>query len=283
MTSAQQAAAWLEGSSPAGSEAVAQVQLRQNLAQHWQISRGERILELGCGQGDCTAVLADLVGSTGRVTAIDPAPETYGSPLTLGQSQAKLLASPVGSRIEFRNDFSLSARSGEFADLAFDAVVMANCSWYFAGKEQIYETFVALKRLAGRLCFSEWDLNSGGAQQEAHRKAVLVQSEVHRLGGLPEGNIRTPLTRAELLELIAAAGWQTDNVQSVSPGMASDYLWEISLAQSLKDEVAQLPGITDEQRNDLFAKIEQLRTWSDEKQSLDCFSLTARSAKGLQS
>jgi len=44
----------------------------------WDIPRGGKISEIGCGQVDCTAVLAELVGPEGHVTAIDPGPSDYG-------------------------------------------------------------------------------------------------------------------------------------------------------------------------------------------------------------
>jgi len=43
------------------------------LLQHWNIATGSKVLELGCGQGDCTTVLAHTVGVDGRVVAVDPA------------------------------------------------------------------------------------------------------------------------------------------------------------------------------------------------------------------
>lgn len=46
---------------------------------------GKRILEIGCGQGDCTAVLAELVGPNGHVTAVDTGPLDYGSSHKLKQ------------------------------------------------------------------------------------------------------------------------------------------------------------------------------------------------------
>lgn len=39
---------------------------------------GTKVLELGCGQGDTTAVLAELVGDEGHVTAVDPGSPDYG-------------------------------------------------------------------------------------------------------------------------------------------------------------------------------------------------------------
>jgi protein-L-isoaspartate O-methyltransferase len=35
------------------------------------IVAGERVLHLGCGTGYCTAILAELVGPTGKITAIE--------------------------------------------------------------------------------------------------------------------------------------------------------------------------------------------------------------------
>lgn len=49
------------------------------LLQHWDIHASSKVLELGCGQGDCTTVLAHVVGEQGSVVAVDPAELTYGA------------------------------------------------------------------------------------------------------------------------------------------------------------------------------------------------------------
>lgn len=65
---------------------LGQTEERIRLISHWEIIEGEHILELGCGQGDCTAALASAVGEKGKVTAVDPAPLNYGkSIISLGQ------------------------------------------------------------------------------------------------------------------------------------------------------------------------------------------------------
>jgi 16S rRNA A1518/A1519 N6-dimethyltransferase RsmA/KsgA/DIM1 with predicted DNA glycosylase/AP lyase activity len=51
---------------------------RIELVDFWGIKPGSRVLELGCGQGDCTVVLADAVGETGHVDAVDPGAPDYG-------------------------------------------------------------------------------------------------------------------------------------------------------------------------------------------------------------
>lgn len=56
-----------------------QTQHRLALLQHWGVAVGCNVLELGCGQGDCTVVLADAVGEQGSVVAVDPADLNYGA------------------------------------------------------------------------------------------------------------------------------------------------------------------------------------------------------------
>ena len=51
---------------------------RVNLISFWGISEGENVIEIGCGQGECTAALATAVGESGTVVGIDPAPADYG-------------------------------------------------------------------------------------------------------------------------------------------------------------------------------------------------------------
>jgi hypothetical protein len=52
---------------------------RLMLLQHWNIGAGSKVLEIGCGQGDCTTVLANAVGEQGSVVAVDPAELDYGA------------------------------------------------------------------------------------------------------------------------------------------------------------------------------------------------------------
>jgi ubiquinone/menaquinone biosynthesis C-methylase UbiE len=52
---------------------------RLALLQHWNIPPSSKVLELGCGQGDCTTVLAFAVSEEGKVVAVDPAELDYGA------------------------------------------------------------------------------------------------------------------------------------------------------------------------------------------------------------
>jgi predicted methyltransferase len=55
-----------------------QMDHRLDLVSFWDIAPGSRVLEIGCGQGDCTIVLADAVGHSGHVDAVDPGAPDYG-------------------------------------------------------------------------------------------------------------------------------------------------------------------------------------------------------------
>ena len=57
---------------------VPQMAQRIKQVEYWGIFPGEKVLEIGCGQGDTTLVLAHAVGEQGHVTALDPASLDYG-------------------------------------------------------------------------------------------------------------------------------------------------------------------------------------------------------------
>jgi SAM-dependent methyltransferase len=89
------------------------------------VPTGASVLELGCGQGDLTAVLAEAVGPGGRVVAVDIADPSYGAPVTLGRSAEHLKASRLGARIDFRFGVDVLDGSVDFPGEAFDHVVLA--------------------------------------------------------------------------------------------------------------------------------------------------------------
>ena len=97
-----------------------QTEHRLKLAEVWGIKDGKRILEIGCGQGDTTAVLAYLVGDTGFVHGIDIAPASYGSPVTVGDSANYLMKSELGKQIQMEFNVDVLAPDIDFPENAFD-------------------------------------------------------------------------------------------------------------------------------------------------------------------
>ncbi|NKE55646.1 methyltransferase domain-containing protein [Lentzea sp. PSKA42] len=202
---------------------VTQTGYRLDLAETWQIPEGARVLEIGCGQGDMTAVLADLVGPNGTVVGIDVAPPDYGTPVTVGQSARRLLDGPLGDRIEMRYETDVLA---DDVGTGYDLVVLAHCSWYFASADLLERTLKKVRELGSRLCFAEWDPEPARPDQVPHLLAVLAQDRMAETGG----NIRAPLTRATLLAALGRAGWQVEQVTDVDTGALQDADWEIFMA-----------------------------------------------------
>jgi SAM-dependent methyltransferase len=202
-----------------------------SLVDGWGLVPGSTILEVGCGQGDMTAVLADAVGPHGRVVAVDTAPRSYGSPVTVGESADHLLAGPLGDRIEFHFDFDVPSAS--FPDNAFDAVVLSQCSWYFASLDELRRTLATVRPWARRLCFAEWSLRPGRPGQLAHLLAVLLQGQLEAAGARGDGNVRTPFSQEALLRLLAAAGWSVAGERMVETTGLQDADWEVSACLSL--------------------------------------------------
>lgn len=256
---------------------VIQTDFRLRLVDAWEVGPGERILEIGCGQGDTTAVLADAVGNKGSVTAVDPASPAYGAPVTLGDSARHLALGELGRRIQFRCEFDPTDPTNAFLPDAFDTVVLAHCSWYFSSVEQLRKTLEAVNPWAKRLCFSEWDLQPRSLAQMGHLLAVLVQGQVEAYKERSESNVRTPLLKSALRAIIKEAGWKVVQDQAVDSSMLQDGGWEIGACLSpsfLENEASVLPPGS---RSLVETQLEILRglDQSSQSQSLNSYLLVA--------
>ncbi|KAI1121032.1 hypothetical protein F5Y10DRAFT_110036 [Nemania abortiva] len=214
------------------------------LLQHWNITAGSRVLELGCGQGDCTTVLASAVGEQGSVVAVDPADLDYGTPYTLGQAQGHISQGPLGGRITWVQqpplDYISSLRASE--SKAFDAAVLAHCLWYFASPSIILSTFRALKQHSQRLLLAEWSLMATHPSAQPHLLAALAQAARECRKPESASNVRTVLGPKRLTELAVAAGWQLESETRVQGGEGLlDGRWEVSacLSPSFEREVEE--------------------------------------------
>ncbi|MFD4640278.1 hypothetical protein ACFWN2_23390 [Lentzea sp. NPDC058436] len=194
------------------------------MARSWQIPQGARVLEIGCGQGDMTAVLADQVGPHGTVVGTDVASPGYGAPVTVGQSAQHLLDGPLGSRITMR--FETDVLTDDIGT-GYDLVVLAHCSWYFASAGLLERTLGKARELGSRLCFAEWDPQPERPDQVPHLLAVLAQD---RITGESDLNVRAPITRGTLLDALGRTGWQVEQVSTVDTSALQDADWEIDIA-----------------------------------------------------
>lgn len=218
---------------------------RLELLKHWNISPGSKVLELGCGQGDCTTVLACAVGEQGKVVAVDPADLTYGAPYTLGQAQEHISQGLLGQRITWIQQApleylsSLPPPSSE-DNKPFDAAVLAHSLWYFASPSLILDTFRALKQQSKRLLLAEWSLTATHPSAQPHVLAVLAQAALECRKEESESNVRTILAPKRMAELAMAAGWTLESESRVQCGdELLDGQWEVGacLSRSFEEEV----------------------------------------------
>ncbi|MEV6165408.1 methyltransferase domain-containing protein [Streptomyces sp. NPDC052052] len=256
---------------------LSQTRHRAALVADWHIAPGSTVLELGCGQGDMTAVLAEAVGPEGRVVAVDVAEPSYGAPVTLGESADRLMAGPLGPRIDFRFATDVLDPSVDFPENTFDHVVLAHCSWYFASFGQLRDTLARVRPWARRLCFTEWDLTPASGDQLAHLLAVLVQGQTEAAGSRGQGNVRTPFSREELLRLLPEAGWTADSSGSVDTGELQDGDWEIAACLDLAGTEEHLAALPEPVRHLVLSQADVLRAVAKPRgnRALAAYSVTA--------
>ncbi|SCD28505.1 Methylase involved in ubiquinone/menaquinone biosynthesis [Streptomyces sp. AmelKG-A3] len=256
---------------------LSQTRHRAALVASWHITPGSTVLERGCGQGDMTAVLAEAAGPEGHVVAVDVAEPSYGAPVTLGESAARLAAGPLGPRIDFRFGTDVLDPSVDYPENTFDHVVLAHCSWYFESLGQLRDTLARVRPWARRLWFTEWDLTPASGDQLAHLLAVLIQGQTEAAGAHGQGNVRTPFSRETLLRLLPEAGWTADSSRSVDTEELQDGDWEIAASLALAETEERPATLPEPVRQFVLSQIDVLRAIAKprDNRALAAYTVTA--------
>lgn len=219
----------------------------------WNVSwDGAKVLEIGCGQGDCTAVLAEAVGAGGHVTAVDPAPLTYGkasapsevhnphfssdpfvgSPFTLGQAQQHLSSGRLGDRITWKQADPLQFLQSADAE-TYDVAVLTHCLWYFASPDQISQTLKLLAGRAKKICVAEWSLLASDPKAYPHVLATLAQAACECRKQETTSNVRTVVSPRAIKEIAGTVGLELQTEATLTPDAGVlDGRWEVSAALS---------------------------------------------------
>lgn len=255
-----------------------QTQHRIHLAEYWGIHAGESVLEIGCGQGDMTAVLAYFVGDKGKVHAIDIAGPDYGAPETLGQAMAKLQQSSVGKQITV--DFNTDILSAEidFPENTFDTIVFSHSSWYLTSQDVLLEMFTKLHKWGKRLVFAEWNTHVTDSHQLPHFLAALLQAQYESFRETTEANIRTLITPEDSKNLVKQAGWNVVDETVIPSKDLQDGSWEVDMTLSDAPEaIASISTIPDKFKILLSSQLNSLTSYHNQEniQSMDTFSFIA--------
>ncbi|KAL2206786.1 S-adenosyl-L-methionine-dependent methyltransferase [Sarocladium strictum] len=198
---------------------LASLEHRQQLVSAWEIPSGSAILEIGCGQGDFTVVLADAVGSDGLVVSIDPSPLDWGTP-PIVDAQAHLGVSPIGSRIQFLNvDPATYLTNRESTSPPFDFIVFGYCIWFFDRPNVLPDLLAAARPHARSVLISEFSFSTSLLEAVPH---VLVAEynavfEAVAADSRSIWNVRYPLSPPQMQRAVEDAGWAMHSQQVVTP------------------------------------------------------------------
>ena len=241
---------------------------RLAIVDSWGVREGDRVLEVGCGQGDAAVVLASAVGDGGRVLAVDNATADYGHPLTLGDAHGLIGSAPLGKRIEFRTTTDLMSPGLDFGEQNFDLVAFCHSSWYMSSAEELGRLFARVRPWAKRLGFCEWDLRPRRTSQIPHMAAVLLQARIQVLWPeSPSFNVRSLIIHSEARSLAEQAGWMIAQEEVIETSMVLNdgREWEIDNALHMADLFADAFPETplDRARHLVSTEADLLRALSD--------------------
>ncbi|MBP0725489.1 class I SAM-dependent methyltransferase [Bacillus sp. RG28] len=205
-----------------------QTEHRFKLAEFWNIKEGKRVLEIGCGQGDTTAVLAYFVGEKGLVHGIDIGSPDYGSPISLGDSAKFLKKSKVGKQIKIEFEMNLLSPNVEFPENFFDYIILSHCSWYLKSIEEFNEVLKKVRKWGKKLCFAEWDTRLNSIEQYPHLLSILIQAQYESFKQKSDSNVRTLFTPSDIKLIAESAGWNIMSEKTIFSPDLQDGKWEVN-------------------------------------------------------
>lgn len=258
-----------------GANAIQRIQTehRLKLIEFWNIRKGSRVLEIGCGQGDTTAALAYVVGEDGFVHGIDIAPADYGGPITLGEARDYILNSAMGSRMKIDFEVDVLSEETDFPPMSFDYIVFSHCAFYLKSAEELTAILHKARKWGKQLCFAEWDTRIHKIEQHPHLLAVLIQSHYECFKESSVANVRTLFTPTDTLRIAKEAGWTIAREQIIQSRNLQDGQWEVDMTlNEYEGEINRLGGVPDKLKSLLHSEVELLKA-ANEKTVIEPLSV----------
>lgn len=138
------------------------------------LSVGMSILELGCGPGEVTEILSEIVGSAGRVLAVDRSDEI------LARAESNLKKAGKKNVRFVRADLNNAPKYLENVDhSSFDAVAGRRVLMYLANPDRVIAGLLPWLREGGLAVFEEADSTicpGHVATMSAHERGVSLLS-----------------------------------------------------------------------------------------------------------
>ena len=165
------------------------------------IQPGWHVLDAACGSGSFLPLLADLVGPSGQLAALDLAPENVAA---VRERAATLqLATPLEARVG-------SVTAVPYPDDAFDGLWCANVTQYLTDDELVtaLAEFRRVVRPGGLIAIKESDVSLARLPSGEPGLIPRLFEALDRAGSVQaHGNLRSPELRAYLRRTGLSGAW----------------------------------------------------------------------------
>ena len=199
-----------------------------------ELTRGEAVLDIGCGCGATTLAAADFVGSSGTVLGLD-----LSEPMLDVASARARKRGVVNVRFD-RADVQTCLLPGA----AYDVAISRFGTMFFADQVAAFANVASAVRPRGRLCLATWQ------PLAANEWLTIPGSVLLRYAALPEAidgpGMFAQSDPAALADVLASAGFDHIAVRPITVPMhlgdsmaeAADYLASSGPGRALLDAVA---------------------------------------------
>jgi SAM-dependent methyltransferase len=212
------------------------------------IGPGMRVLDVGCGVGDVSLLVASLVGPEGAVLGVD------SDPLALGHAWERVSAMGLTN---------VGFVEGDIRDLAFDepfdAAVGRLVLMYLADPADTLRRIAALLRPGGIVAFQELTLTESGlTYPEApllQRTGTLINETFRRAGAEMEMGLK--LCPASIAAGLPAPAMRAERPIGGGPDFPG-YRWMAQITRSILPLMEQL-GVANAEDIDVETLVERLR------------------------
>lgn len=233
---------------------------RLKLIEFWGIKEGQKVLEIGCGQGDTTVALGYVVGKNGFVHGLDCADENYGAPETLGKARKRIMKTELGDRLKMTFECNILNDDIVFDEDEFDVVVLSHCLWYFPDYEVLEKILKKVKPYAKKLCIAEWNPIITNSSQLSHLYSAQVQSICESFVENSDSNIRTMFYPNDIKTAVVSAGYRITNTANIYSENVNDARWEVDMTLSAYPrKISRNQHIPDRLKELLLSQIQAIR------------------------